>query len=347
VLLVEDNPGDARLVMRMLRDTDDPAVDVATATDLTEAIHHLEAGDVDVALVDLWLPDSQGLETFRSLHRRFPALPMVVLTGMDDEKVALAAVHQGAQDYLAKGRITASTLLRALRYAMERRSAVERFAARALRALPGNLLRARDEERRRIARDLHDGIAPYLVALAIDLKEIGSAIPRGRRKARKTVAADAALIKRCLEEIRALSRVLHPPLLDEAGLVTAIRGFADGFAGRTRVKVALDLAELPRRLPPEVELAFFRIVQEALTNVHRHSGSKTAAIRLASDAGELVLEISDRGRGIAVGVDGPRIGVGLAGMRERMRLVGGTLDVLPRRPGTTVRALMPLPLERA
>ena len=347
VLLVEDNPGDARLVVRMLRDADDPPVEVASAADLGDAIARLEVGDVDVALVDLWLPDSQGLETFRTLHRRFPALPIVVLTGMDDENVALAAVHEEAQDYLAKGTITASTLLRALRYAIERRGAVERFAARALRALPGNLLRARDEERRRIARDLHDGIAPYLVALAIDLKEIASAIPPGRRKARKTIAADGALIKRCLEEIRALSRVLHPPLLDEAGLVTAIRGFADGFAGRTRVRVALNLAELPRRLPPEVELAFFRIVQEALTNVHRHSGSKTAAIRLASDGGELVLEISDRGRGIAVGSDGPRIGVGLAGMRERMRLVGGTLDVLPGRPGTTVRALMPLPLERA
>jgi signal transduction histidine kinase len=347
VLIVEDNPGDARLVMRMLRDADDPPLDVAIATDLAEAIVRLAPGDVDAALVDLYLPDSQGLETFRSLHRRFPALPIVVFTGMDDENVALAAVHEGAQDYLSKGRITAATLLRALRYAIERRAAVERFGARALRELPGNLLRARDEERRRIARDLHDGIAPYLVALSIDLKEIAAAIPPRCRKARKTLAADAALIKRCLDDVRALSRLLHPPLLDEAGLVTAIRGFADGFARRTRVRVALDLTEMPRRLPPEVELAFFRIVQEALTNVHRHSGSNTAAIRLAAEGGELVLEVSDRGHGLAVGPDGLRVGVGLAGMRERMRLVGGTFDVIAGRPGTTVRAVMPLPLERA
>ena len=133
VLVVEDNPGDARLVMRMLRDADDPPVDVVAAVDLAEAIAGLGFGDIDVALVDLWLPDSQGLETFRDLHRRFPALPIVVLTGMDDENVALAAVHEGAQDYLAKGRITAATLLRSLRYAIERRGAVERFAARALR----------------------------------------------------------------------------------------------------------------------------------------------------------------------------------------------------------------------
>jgi PAS domain S-box-containing protein len=221
-----------------------------------------------------------------------------------------------------------------------------------LRRLSGRLLTLQDEERRRIARDLHDGTGQNLAALVMNLNRMKK-LESGRRPARGPILAESlALTEQCLREIRTVSYLLHPPLLDEVGLLSAIRWYVRGFAERSGIKVRLKTPQSLRRLPREMETALFRILQESLTNILRHAGSPTARIGLALDGEEVVLEVGDRGAGMPAGFQehaggaGASLGVGIPGMRERVRQLGGRLQITSGRHGTTVRALLPLRAER-
>ena len=158
-----------------------------------------------------------------------------------------------------------------------------------------------------------------------------------------------AMVEQCNREIRTISHLLHPPLLDELGLRRALQNYIEGFAGRSAIVTTLDVAEDLGRLPAGIETALFRVVQESLGNIHRHSGSTTAAIRIRLDAGTVRLEIRDEGGGLPPGLrQGIKemavpVGVGIAGMRERLRQVGGQLEIESNDRGTTVRAIAPLP----
>jgi signal transduction histidine kinase len=214
-----------------------------------------------------------------------------------------------------------------------------------LRSLSGRLLRLQDEERRRLARELHDSTAQSLAALALELAVVGRSplSPRGRS------ALDEAerLADQCARELRTLSYLLHPPLLDEMGLAAALRGYIDGFSKRSGVEVILDMPEDIQRLPREVETTLFRIVQESLTNVHRHAGSPTAHVRLALEPGAIRLEVADQGRGLVPHETNGTpdlehdLGVGIAGMKERVRQLGGQLELDSTDTGVTVRATLP------
>jgi PAS domain S-box-containing protein len=216
-----------------------------------------------------------------------------------------------------------------------------------LRQLSGSLLRSQDEERRRIARDLHDSTGQDLVALATMLGQLRGSIPSGERKSHTLLSECMALADQCIREVRTLSYMLHPPLLDEAGLEDAIRDYAKGFTKRSGIQVELELSPRVGRVARDVELALFRVVQEGLTNIQRHSGSQQAKIRIHRNS-DLTLEISDRGRGAFVsrrrGKEDPRfeIGVGILSMQERVKLVGGRLDIDSTSHGTTVRVTVPL-----
>jgi len=466
VLLVEDNPGDARLIEKRLGSVRWCRFDLEHATTLAQALERLAAGEIDVVVTDLSLPDSHGLATLDALYARAPDLPVVVMTGFDDEPTALRGLQGGAQDYLVKGKVTGELVARSILYAIERRKAeraqresaerdkfrqvfegsldaiaigelpegriidangeflgllglereqalgrtpaelgltigeeppdasttglrvrdreasfrlrngtggfalvslvtmvlsgrrcviwfvrdvtAERAANDALRRLSGRLLRLQDEERRRIARDLHDGTSANLVAVSLELASLGGARERLPAERDKVISACQSLVKQTLQEMRTISYLLHPPLLDEGGLLSAVRWFSDGFSRRSGIHVALDLAADLGRLPRDVEIALFRIVQEALNNVHRHSGSATASIRLCRGPDSVVLEVADAGRGLPSElVDTPldaiaSLGVGIPGMRERARQLGGSLDIHTGGSGTTLRAILPL-----
>jgi PAS domain S-box-containing protein len=208
-----------------------------------------------------------------------------------------------------------------------------------LRRLYGELLRSEDQERRRIARELHDGPVQEMAAIKLNLEAL---------RARPGLAADAEGL-RLLEEsvklansgtrgLRTLSYLLHPPLLDELGLGTALESFVDGFSKRTGISVDLKFLRSANRLPPDVELALFRIVLESLANVHRHSGSAAVEIRTITAGGSLTMEVEDHGRGIGAAPPG----VGIPGMKERARQLGGRLEIESRPGRTVVRVSLPL-----
>ena len=209
-----------------------------------------------------------------------------------------------------------------------------------LRRLSGQLLQLQDEERRRMARELHDSTGQDLVALATMLGQLRTSLPSVERKSRRLLSQCRTLADKCIRDVRTLSYVLHPPVLDDAGLWDAIRDYVKGFTKRSGIEVELELSPRLGRMARERELALFRVVQESLTNIQRHSGSQRARIRIHGDS-ELTLEISDFGQGPSVpsGKEEPRfeLGVGIPSMRERVKLIGGRLDIDPTSHGTTVR----------
>ena len=216
----------------------------------------------------------------------------------------------------------------------------------AARSLSGRILTLQDDERRRIARGLHDSLGQYLSALKMNLDRLSVS---GNGNA-ALASESAGIVDKCLKETRTISYLLHPPMLDEAGFTSAARWYVDGFSERSGIKVNLNLPPTVGRMHRDVEVALFRAVQEGLTNVHRHSGSSAVDIRLTLNAKELRLEIKDDGRGIpqkrlrSLIVGAAEAGVGLAGIRERTRELGGSLEIRSDRAGTTV--VISIPVER-
>ena len=227
--------------------------------------------------------------------------------------------------------------------ATRRRIGVEREQALAdLSRTAGELMRMQDDERRRIGRDLHDSTGQILAALELSLARLLQAAPEADRH--ELLEQCAQLASQCSNEIRTASYLLHPPLLDELGLLSALRWLADGFHERSGIEVQLDLPVSMLRLSRDEELTLFRVAQEALTNVHRHAGSPWAAVRLRDRTDSVLLEIEDGGRGdSAPGASRGAfpLGVGLTGMRERVRQVGGTFTVEARDSGTVIRTTIP------
>ena len=594
VLLVEDNPADVRLIREMFKDAKTGWPAPEDTPSLKTAVERLSKGGIGAVLLDLGLPDSQGIGTFQKLHNQFSRTPIVVLTGLTDEKLGLQAVREGAQDYLVKGQVDGQSLCRAILYAGERMQAKEAllkseeryrllveknhagvyradldghildcneafakllgFASReevlahpmrdfyfaphdrraliarlqvehslpdlelrlkrkdgspvwvlanknlveweagsppnilgtlvditrrkqaeealqqsesrlraiveaepecvttvasngnilqmnpaglamieadsfaevrgksllplispehgvafrtfarevlsgskanlefeivglkgarrwveshavriadetgascvlavmrdlterkqaekALRGLSTRLLKLQDEERRRIARELHDAIGQNLAALVMNLTSAHKAADKRNPKARQAISGSLEVAERCLKEMRTLSYLLHPPLLDEDGLASALGWYVNGFAERSGIKVDLKVSPRFGRLPQEVETTLFRVVQEGLTNIHRHAKSPIAGIRLSRRPTEVMLEIKDKGQGMPAktlrsGVpNGGELGVGILGMRERARQLGGWLEITSTRRGTTVRVVIPHP----
>ncbi len=233
-------------------------------------------------------------------------------------------------------------------FVLHRNITARKRAEGAVRALSLQLRRAQDKERRHIARDLHDSTAQKLIGLALNLGQLENRTAAMDASTRELVRRSLALAEDCAAELRTLSHLLHPPLLDRLGLAAAIRDHVKGLKARNGIRVKLDLSDNLNRLSAEANLALFRVVQEGLANILRHSGSKSAAIRLRHTPDQVILEVSDRGCGLppaapqrATGRPG-RTGLGLIAMRERVSELGGRLDIESGKNGTTLRATLPL-----
>jgi PAS domain S-box-containing protein len=221
-----------------------------------------------------------------------------------------------------------------------------RNAEEALRKLSGRLLGIQDQERRRIARELHDSLGQYLAGLKIAIDLLGNSPSSEKNK--ELLAECRDILEKSITETRTLSHLLHPPLLDEAGFSSAASWFVSGFSQRSGIPVSLDLPPDMPRLSEAVEIALFRVLQESLTNVHRHSQAASAEIKVENDAEQITIEVMDHGHGMPDRVlqqlngDGIKLGVGLAGMRERVHELGGNFEVTSDQGGTVIRASVPL-----
>jgi signal transduction histidine kinase len=218
-------------------------------------------------------------------------------------------------------------------------------AEHALRDLSWRLLRAQDQERRRIARELHDSTGQSLAALAMILSKMRNQAESDPEFSEQLDESEQ-ITRAVSDELRTTSYLLHPPLLDEMGLKAGLRWYIEGFKQRSNITVSLDMAESLELLPTDLALMIFRVVQECLTNIHRHSDSPSATICLSNSNEELTLEIRDQGKGMPAdrlaAVTGPGlVGVGLRGMRERVKAFGGELEIFSDGQGTMVRATIP------
>jgi two-component system sensor histidine kinase UhpB len=214
-----------------------------------------------------------------------------------------------------------------------------------LRQLSALLLQSQDAERRHIARELHDSAGQTLTALALQLAEIGEDATKDPAVAKSMQNAEE-LVQHLAREIRTTSYLLHPPLLDETGISSALSWYVQGLAERSGLKIDLQLPDNLERLPPEMELVIFRLVQESMTNIHRHSGSKTALIRLEREETTVRVKVEDQGRGMSperlAAIQSQGSGVGIRGMRERVRHFGGDLVIESNGSGTKVYATLPM-----
>jgi PAS domain S-box-containing protein len=230
---------------------------------------------------------------------------------------------------------------------VQERTAELNTANESLRQLSIRLLRLRDEEQRRLARELHDSVGQLLAAIGMNIDIVSTEAHKLSPATAKCVAENAGLVREVSREIRTISHLLHPPLLDEAGLASALRWYTEGFAERSKINVQLEIPRDFGRLPNDMEIAIFRIIQECLTNIHRHSESAEAAIRIDREGDRLFVQVQDKGKGIAaekqreLAASG-RGGVGFGGMRERLRQLGGSLEIQSNSNGTVVTAVLPV-----
>jgi PAS domain S-box-containing protein len=213
--------------------------------------------------------------------------------------------------------------------------------------LSGRLLQLQDEERRRVARELHDGIGQLLAALSMNIHVVADEKTVLSPRTMRCAEENLDLIDQAISEIRTISYLLHPPLLDEVGLKSALSEYVKGFVERSKISVSLELPSDLERMPRDVELSLFRVVQECLTNIHRHSGSNTALVRLSRTPDEIKVEVSDQGCGMKAEIQesffaGRGTGVGLRGMRERVRQIGGALQIQSNGTGTSVLVALPV-----
>lgn len=267
-----------------------------------------------------------------------PLRPVTLMSAVRSALLARRRQHE-VRDHLRE-RAKAEEELRRAHDALE--SLVEQRTA-ALRRLSVKLLRVQDEERRRIARELHDSLGQDLTAakICIDMltqeKNVDSAHLRDAR----------SLVDRCISDTRTLSHLLHPPLLDEAGFASAAKWYVEGFGQRSGIRTQLELPQQTQRLPNQMETALFRILQEALTNVHRHSGSRAVQVKVAVEKDRVILTVRDFGMGVPREVldrfwKTGNVGVGLAGIRERLKELNGTLEIESNLDGTLLKGTIPI-----
>ena len=294
--------------------------------------------------MDVSMPGMDGFETAQMIHDhpRFQNTPIVFISGIHMTDLdRLKGYQHGAVDYLSVPVVP--ELLRAK---------VKVFAelhrkTQQLEMLNARMTALRDEERRRIARELHDSVGQLLAAISMNSVLLQAESHKLSPDAANRVSENAAMVEEASKQIRTISHLLHPPLLDEVGLASALQWYVEGFSERSKIDAKLDIPQNFAGLSKEMELSIFRVVQECLTNIHRHAGSPTAGIRIVQDDACLRVEIEDAGKGIplekksAFG-SSAHTGVGLRGMRERLRQLGGTLEVQSNGHGTRVTAILPV-----
>jgi len=347
ILMVDDQPAKLLSYEVMLEELGE---NLLKATSGREALELLLKTDVAVVLMDVSMPELDGFQLAEMIreHPRFQKTAIIFISAVHlTDLDRLKGYQRGAVDYISVPVIP--DLLRAkvsVFAELHRKARQLELLNIELRRLSHSLMTAQDEERRRIARELHDGLGQDLTAAKMML---GSLVqPNQLKDSRdgKTVTEVLTMMESAIEQVRTLSHLLHPPLLDEMGLLSALRWYTDGFAKRSGVVTTLDAAKDFPRLEPELEMAIFKIVQESLTNVFRHAEAKQAVVQLEERAGSVYVAIVDNGKGIGNGSDELHpnsYGIGVMGIKQRAEEFDGKLALRNTGSGTLVEVQIPLP----
>jgi len=349
ILMVDDQPGKLLSYEAILGELGENLIKAHSAR---EALDLLLKNEIAVVLMDVSMPELDGFELADMIrqHPRFQETAIIFISAVHlTDLDRLKAYQRGAVDYISVPIVPELLRAKVSVFAdLHRKTRQMELLNRELRALSARLIATQDEERRRIARDLHDSIGQLVAALSMNNGLIQTEEAKLKPGAAGALRQNAELLEQLSREIRTISHLLHPPLLDEVGLLPAIKSFAEGFAERSSVKVTIELSSDIGRLSPNIEISIFRIVQECLTNIYKHSESKTAGIKIwiAKD-NLLTVQVCDEGRGMHAdanhnGAASNKDGMGLSGMRERVRELGGKLEVQSDDKGTIVSAAFPL-----
>ncbi len=342
VLLIEDNPGDARLIRELLTESQSATFTLEWRDRLDAGLKVLTEDGADMVLADLGLSDSQGLDTYQKLHAEFPELPIVVLSGLDDESMAVKAVRDGAQDYLVKGRIDGKLLARSIRYAIERKKSEDelRDANTKLRNLYINLQSAREEERTSIAREIHDELGQIMTAIKMDIAWMKGKYSDHKEIFEKT-SSILSLIDATIKSIKKICTALRPDILEHLGTWGGNSVAGRRIPDRTGIMCEVTVQE-NTDVGGDRSIALFRIFQEALTNVLRHANATKVIAKLKDGNGKVVLEISDNGKGITEEEIAKPDSFGLLGMQERVYPWRGRVSISgsPDK-GTRIEVVLP------
>ncbi len=370
VLVVDDNADMRQYLVHLLADR----YQVRSTQDGEAALAAIQEDAPDLVLTDVMMPRLDGFGLIRELRSdpKIKKIPVIVLSARAGEEARVEGMEQGADDYLIKpfsarellARVNTHLQMARLRNEseevlseqvrlrtreLETRTTKVVQQSEQLRDLSHKMLQMQDDERRHVARELHDSAGQILAALGMSLAHVAQT---ARTSAPHVVAGlqeTQQLVDQLSKEIRTMSYLLHPPLLDESGLPVALHWYAEGLAERSGLKISVNVPEDLGRFGRDMELTIFRLVQECLTNIHRHSGSKTADISVWADDRELGLEIRDQGRGIPperlASIQAQGGGVGIRGMRERIHPFQGTMEIESNDSGTRISFRIPVPRE--
>jgi len=352
ILFVEDDSGYVRLIKEMLKEYNRALFEPTHVTKLAGAIKHLKTETFDVVLLDLNLPDSWGFETFEKLRAESPSIPIVVLTGMTDEDLGVMAVQKGAQDYLGKAEVEGNLLARTIHFALERKrietersQAVEELekSRQKFRNLSAHLQDLREAERKYIAAELHDELGGLFTAIKMELSLMTSNTPGNQEKLRRAGESLVKLADTGIETVRRISMELRPEILDHLGLISAIQWYMSEFQKRARIRCKCLLSKEDIQMNKNRTTAVFRILQEAMTNVARHSEATKVTVEVKKDEDTMTMKIEDNGKGINEEKINDPFSFGLLGMQERTLYLGGELKIsgTPNK-GTRVMATIPI-----
>jgi signal transduction histidine kinase len=349
--MLEDSAADAELTQFALRNGG-LSFCLARVETKEEYVHHLEEHWPELILSDYSLPGFNGYDALKLALNKCPETPFIFVTGTMGEEVAIETLKSGATDYVLKTRLSrlipaVERALREARERAERRRAEEqlRESHRRLRALSVYLQSVREEERTRIAREVHDELGQALTSCKLDISWIASKLPRTLKPLVEKAKAITAHIDETIQTVRRISSELRPGVLDHLGLAAALEWQANEFQSRTGIRCEVHASLRETSLPQDLNTTFFRIFQETLTNIIRHAGATRVRVRLRQAEGLIVLEVRDNGRGITEAEIASATSLGLLGMRERAALLGGTFRIgaLPRGKGAKATVSIPSP----
>lgn len=367
ILLVEDSVSDAALLQESILLSGVKDLSVSAVQSLHESIDHLKNNHIDATLLDLSLPDSSGLETVRQVKSACPDMPIVVLTGVDDEKTGIEAVRMGVQDYLVKGQADGRLIARAVHYAIERKRAEQeiqkardelevrvnertaelRLSQEKLRSLAAELELTGERERRQIASDLHDSIGQILSFASRELKTLQKSSPKELTSSLRQVSDQ---LDKAIEQARTLSFDLSPSILYDLGFEVAVEDLVDRFSKEKKIRCCFKSCHMPKPLADDVKILLYRAVRELLINTAKHSHANVVKVSLLRTSSDIYVTVEDDGLGFDASVLSGGLekvqGFGIFNIQERLVHIGGYFKIdSTKGKGTKVTLVAPLNLK--